>query len=93
MIDFDFAAEVYFKWKKYRETVYRSFTVGAPDEKEYIERMKTYQLLIKAKMSRDAQKVIPAVIDICHDVQLSGMTQLHVISAGFDLLNDKDYTI
>ena len=86
-------AEVVVKWKHYRTSVYRFYTV--PDkvegEAKFRERMKLLQLYIKACMEKHSLEMIPAITHLGNETE--GMLTLQILAAGYDLTEGIDYTI
>ena len=87
------------KWQRYRDAVYKLFTVmerevnGKKDETKYNERIKMLQLLIKAETERTkSDNHVHAITKLAGDDHQEATLSVQFLAAGYELLSGKDFT-
>lgn len=80
------------KWKKYRDTVHRLFTVNEPNEDKWKSRMGFCQKTIKIYCTTHQLGTIEAVTALASK-QEDPRFAVQMLAAGYELVNEIDYTL
>jgi hypothetical protein len=87
------AIEFSHTWKRYRDSVRSLFLTDKENgEKDYAERMKLLQQVIKAHSEKNKIEFIPSITEITNKEE-DARLKVQILAAGYELCDGVDFTI